>query len=168
MKQNNVGKFLWQLQLAGWMILFAVWFLVTNFSLINNHILPTPAKTWHSFIEMQSDDNLMANILFGFELRRSSIPWRSLENSYTGAWNCQFLVFLANLKAFSKCAKFSGFPSFSWQIVSYTVWFHGIFLQKFFFYSLNFLMSPNEHHFFLSLCFYNLVTTFYRLVIFRR
>jgi NitT/TauT family transport system permease protein len=68
MKQNNVGKFLWQLQLAGWLILFAVWFLVTNFSLINNHILPTPGKTWHSFVEMQSDDSLMTNILFSLRI----------------------------------------------------------------------------------------------------
>ena len=67
MKQIN-GKYLWQLQLAGWLILFALWFLVTNFGLINTHVMPTPQKTWRSFIEMTSDDNLVTNVLFSLRI----------------------------------------------------------------------------------------------------
>jgi NitT/TauT family transport system permease protein len=68
MKQTSDGKYLWQLQLAGWVILLALWYLVTNFGLINNHVMPTPQKTWRSFIEMKSDDDLMANILFSLRI----------------------------------------------------------------------------------------------------
>ncbi|MEP7144829.1 MAG: ABC transporter permease subunit [Ferruginibacter sp.] len=68
MKKTIDGKYLWQLQLIGWIILLAIWFLVTNFGLINNHIMPTPQKTWRSFIEMQSDDNLLTNILFSLRI----------------------------------------------------------------------------------------------------
>lgn len=68
MAETTNNKYLWQLQLLGWIILFVIWFLVTNFSLINNHILPTPQKTWRSFIEMQSDDNLLKNIFFSVRI----------------------------------------------------------------------------------------------------
>ena len=68
MKQTNGGKYLWQLQLAGWVILLAVWYLVTNLGLINNHVMPTPQKTWRSFLEMKSDDNLITNILFSVRI----------------------------------------------------------------------------------------------------
>ncbi len=68
MKQTNDSKYLWQLQLAGWIILIVVWYLVTNFGLINNHVMPTPQKTWRSFLEMKSDDNLMSNILFSLRI----------------------------------------------------------------------------------------------------
>lgn len=56
------------LQLSGWLILFVIWYLVTNFNLINNHVMPTPQKTWHSLIEMNQDDDLMANILFSLRI----------------------------------------------------------------------------------------------------
>src|SRR5450432_771115 len=68
MKQTYNNKYLWQLQLAGWIILLAIWYLVTNFGLINNHVMPTPQKTWHSFLEMKSDDNLMSNIFFSLRI----------------------------------------------------------------------------------------------------
>jgi len=68
MKSSNDGKYLWQLQLTGWIVLLAVWYMVTNFGLINNHVMPTPQKTWNSFIEMKSDDDLMANILFSLRI----------------------------------------------------------------------------------------------------
>jgi NitT/TauT family transport system permease protein len=63
-----IGKYLSPLQLAGWLILFGIWYLVTNYGLINNHVLPTPQKTWRSFLEMKSDDNLVKNILFSVRI----------------------------------------------------------------------------------------------------
>jgi NitT/TauT family transport system permease protein len=68
MKQTTDGKYLWQLQLTGWAILLALWFIVTNFGLINTHVMPTPQKTWKSFVEMQTDDNLLTNILFSLRI----------------------------------------------------------------------------------------------------
>lgn len=62
------GKNLWQLQLVGWIILFLLWYVVTNFGLINNHVMPTPQKTWKAFLEMKSDDHLAANILFSLKI----------------------------------------------------------------------------------------------------
>src|SRR5258706_15346362 len=62
------AKYLSLMQLSGWLILFIVWWLVTNFGIINNHVMPTPQKTWHSFLEMKSDDNLMSNILFSLRI----------------------------------------------------------------------------------------------------
>ena len=56
------------LQLAGWIILFIVWYAVTNLGWINNHVMPTPQKTWQSFLEMKSDDNLLDNILFSIRI----------------------------------------------------------------------------------------------------
>jgi len=66
--KRYVNKHLSLLQLSGWAILFVVWYLVTNFNLINNHVLPTPQKTWHSFLEMKADDNLWGNILFSLRI----------------------------------------------------------------------------------------------------
>jgi NitT/TauT family transport system permease protein len=56
------------LQLSGWIILFIVWYAVTNYGLINNHVLPTPQKTWRSFKEMLEQDNLKDNILFSLRI----------------------------------------------------------------------------------------------------
>lgn len=67
MKPLN-NKYLWQLQLAGWLILLGLWFLVTNFGLINTHVMPTPQKTWKSFLEMTTQDDLVANILFSLRI----------------------------------------------------------------------------------------------------
>ncbi len=68
MNKTLTTKYLWQLQIAGWIILLILWYLVTNFGLINNHVMPTPQKTWHSFLEMLSDDNLAANIMFSLRI----------------------------------------------------------------------------------------------------
>ncbi len=68
MNKTNDGKYTWQLQLSGWIILLALWFLITNLGLINNHIMPTPQKTWHSFVDMQLNDNLFDNILFSLRI----------------------------------------------------------------------------------------------------
>src|SRR5436190_11657256 len=62
------AKYLSLLQLSGWLILFITWWLITNFGLINNHVMPTPQKTWNSFLEMRSDDNLTSNILFSLRI----------------------------------------------------------------------------------------------------
>jgi NitT/TauT family transport system permease protein len=50
------------------LILFIVWYIVTNFGVINNHVLPTPQKTWLSFKEMLKDDDLGTNILFSLRI----------------------------------------------------------------------------------------------------
>jgi len=52
------------LQLSGWIILFAIWWIVTNLGLINNHVMPTPQKTWNAFLDMKANDDLGSNILF--------------------------------------------------------------------------------------------------------
>ncbi len=68
----SIKRYIWKnfslLQLSGWLILLAIWFLVTNFGLINNHVMPTPQKTWHAFTEMQQDDHLMDNIWFSLKI----------------------------------------------------------------------------------------------------
>ena len=61
-------KHLSVLQLAGWVITLALWFLITNTGLINVHVLPTPQKTWHSFVEMLHDDDLGSNIWFSVKI----------------------------------------------------------------------------------------------------
>src|SRR3954451_17926223 len=68
MNKTNDGKYTWQFQLSGWLILIALWFLITNLGLRNNHVMPTPQKTWHAFVDMQSNDNLFDNILFSLRI----------------------------------------------------------------------------------------------------
>ncbi|HLK27030.1 MAG TPA: ABC transporter permease subunit [Puia sp.] len=63
-----VNKYLSLLQISGWIILFAIWFLISNFGIINNHVMPTPQKTWNSLLEMNSQDDLMKNILFSLKI----------------------------------------------------------------------------------------------------
>jgi NitT/TauT family transport system permease protein len=63
-----VKKYLSLLQLSGWLVLFGIWYLVTNFGLINNHVMPTPQKTWRALVEMKTDDNLFENILFSVRI----------------------------------------------------------------------------------------------------
>jgi NitT/TauT family transport system permease protein len=62
------GKWLWQLQLTGWVILLILWFLVTNFGIINTHVMPTPQKTWNSLIDLKNNDNLFGNMLFSIRI----------------------------------------------------------------------------------------------------
>lgn len=68
MKKMNPRINLFLLQVIGWVILFIVWYMVTNFGLINNHVMPTPQKTWRSLVVMKSDDNLFGNILFSLRI----------------------------------------------------------------------------------------------------
>ena len=63
-----VYKNLSLLQITGWLILFAAWWLVTNFNLINTHVMPTPGKTWNAFQDMRANDNLWDNILFSVRI----------------------------------------------------------------------------------------------------
>ena len=56
------------LQLSGWLVLLVIWYLVTNFGIINNHVMPTPQKTWNSLIDMKSQDDLWQNILFSLRI----------------------------------------------------------------------------------------------------
>lgn len=56
------------LQISGWLILFIIWWLVTNFGLINNHVMPTPQKTWNAFLDMKANDDLGGNILFSVRI----------------------------------------------------------------------------------------------------
>src|ERR1044072_8842684 len=55
-------------QLAGWLIILVIWFLITNFGLINTHVLPTPQKTLSALGELKRDDNLWKNILFSVRI----------------------------------------------------------------------------------------------------
>ena len=68
MTQTKAFNNLWLLQLCGWLILIVIWYLATNYGLINNHVMPTPQKTWKAFLEMKSDDNLVSNILFSLRI----------------------------------------------------------------------------------------------------
>ena len=61
-------KYLSILQVAGWLILFAIWWAITNFGIINNHVMPTPQKTWNAFLEMKADDDLLTNIWFSVRI----------------------------------------------------------------------------------------------------
>ena len=63
-----VSNYFSLLQISGWLILFAIWWLVTNFGVINNHVMPTPQKTWHALVEMKTDDDLVKNILFSLRI----------------------------------------------------------------------------------------------------
>lgn len=56
------------LQSLGWVIIFIIWFLITNIGLINTHVLPTPQKTFNAFRELLKDDNLGQNILFSIRI----------------------------------------------------------------------------------------------------
>jgi len=56
------------LQVAGWVLLFAAWWLVSNAGLINNHVLPTPQKTWKALLELKNQDNLLGNMLFSIRI----------------------------------------------------------------------------------------------------
>jgi NitT/TauT family transport system permease protein len=56
------------LQLLGWLIIFIVWYLITNFGLINTHVLPTPQKTYSALKEMNREDNLWGNIWFSVKI----------------------------------------------------------------------------------------------------
>jgi NitT/TauT family transport system permease protein len=62
------SKYLSPMQLAGWALTLAAWFAVTHLNLINNHILPTPEKTWNAFLEMKEKDSLWDNILFSIKI----------------------------------------------------------------------------------------------------
>jgi len=56
------------LQLGGWVLLFGAWWLISNAGLINNHVLPTPQKTWNAFLELKNEDNLLGNMLFSIRI----------------------------------------------------------------------------------------------------
>lgn len=63
-----INKNLSLLQISGWLILFVIWYFITNLGIINNHVLPTPQRTWQSFNEMKTDDDLITNILFSVRI----------------------------------------------------------------------------------------------------
>ena len=56
------------LQLLGWLVIFALWYIITNYGFINTHVLPTPQKTLNAFKEMYRDDDLGKNILFSVRI----------------------------------------------------------------------------------------------------
>ncbi len=55
-------------QLSGWIILFVLWYFITNLKLINNHVMPTPQKTWSALVDMKENDDLWNNILFSVRI----------------------------------------------------------------------------------------------------
>lgn len=63
-----IRKNLSLLQIGGWLLTIVGWYLVTNFNVINNHVLPTPQKTLNAFGEMMRDDNLGENIWFSVRI----------------------------------------------------------------------------------------------------
>jgi NitT/TauT family transport system permease protein len=56
------------LQILGWIVIFIIWYVISNYGLINSHVLPTPQKTWKAFNEMKKDDDLGKNILFSVRI----------------------------------------------------------------------------------------------------
>lgn len=48
--------------------MLAIWYMVTNFGLINNHVMPTPQKTWRSLSDMAQNDDLGKNIWYSLSL----------------------------------------------------------------------------------------------------
>lgn len=56
------------LQLVGWLVLFIIWYLVTNYGVINTHVLPTPQKTYNALKELNKEDNLWQNIWFSVKI----------------------------------------------------------------------------------------------------
>jgi len=63
-----VNTYLSLYQISGWLILFGIWYLITNFGIINNHVMPTPQKTWSALTDMKTNDNLFDNILFSVRI----------------------------------------------------------------------------------------------------
>lgn len=56
------------LQIFGWLVIFIIWYLITNYGLINTHVLPTPQKTFNALKELKRDDDLGKNILFSIRI----------------------------------------------------------------------------------------------------
>ena len=56
------------LQLLGWIIILITWYIITNYGIINTHVLPTPKKTLNALREMNDNDNLWQNILFSVRI----------------------------------------------------------------------------------------------------
>jgi NitT/TauT family transport system permease protein len=56
------------LQLLGWVLIFLAWYFITNYGLINTHVLPTPQKTLNAFKELSRNDDLGKNILFSVRI----------------------------------------------------------------------------------------------------
>jgi len=56
------------LMFTGWVILLAIWFLITSLGLVNSHILPSPGKCIEALGKMIEDDDLVGNILFSLKI----------------------------------------------------------------------------------------------------
>lgn len=56
------------LKISGWLILLLIWFLISSLNLVNNHILPSPQKTFGSLLEMIENDHLFKNIWFSLKI----------------------------------------------------------------------------------------------------
>jgi NitT/TauT family transport system permease protein len=56
------------LPLLGWIILIAVWELISVAGIINNHILPSPMMVKDAFIDMLKFDHLGENIFFSLKI----------------------------------------------------------------------------------------------------
>ena len=63
-----VREYLSLLQILGWIIIFIVWYVITNYGWINTHVLPTPQKTWSAFNEIRREDVLGKNVLFSIRI----------------------------------------------------------------------------------------------------
>jgi NitT/TauT family transport system permease protein len=52
----------------GWLIILAVWFIISALELINPYVFPSPIKVYNGFIEMINHDNLVKNIFFSLKI----------------------------------------------------------------------------------------------------
>jgi NitT/TauT family transport system permease protein len=62
MKNNSMYTVL------GWFVILLVWFAISSMELINHRVLPSPGKTWASFIDMLQHRDLIGNLLFSLKI----------------------------------------------------------------------------------------------------
>jgi len=53
---------------TGWLILLAIWFLITSLGIVNSHILPSPLMCITALGKMIEQDDLIGNILFSLKI----------------------------------------------------------------------------------------------------
>jgi NitT/TauT family transport system permease protein len=56
------------LNISGWLILLAIWYLICALDIVNSHILPSPGKTLDAFFVMLKDYDLIGNIFFSLKI----------------------------------------------------------------------------------------------------
>lgn len=71
LKVGNLPKISY-LNLLGILIVIIVWWLISKLNLINNHVLPSPLKTWNAFVGLLTDNRpgrgLWENMWFSIKI----------------------------------------------------------------------------------------------------